>query len=341
MTRWRGLLWFVARRCLVAVPLLIGATLVTFFIIRLGDGNPAVLIAGPLADEEAVQAIERELYLDRPLIVQYGLYLRGLFTGDLGTSWESNRPVLTEIAERLPATLELVVLGMAAAVIVGVLVGFIAAVRRNGVVDHVLRVLTLGGISMPIFWIGLLLIYVFAFQLGWAPPPVGRLGLRDARPESITGLLVLDSILQGDWKALRSAVSHLILPVLTIVVVAGSTIAKQARSSLVEVLESDCVRYARAMGLPRRKVWGMALHLVVPTIITFDALTFGFVIGGSALVETIFSWSGLGQAGIRAIVSVDFAVVQGYVLVLAIISVLVYLIADVIVGVLDPRAMKR
>lgn len=341
MRRGRAILWYIARRLIVVVPLLFGIVLVTFLLVRLGDGSPAVLIAGPEATEETIRDIERDLGLDQPVIVQFGLYLKDLATGDLGTSWVTNRPVTSEIAERLPATLELVVLGMAMSMIVGVLVGFFSAVRRNRPSDHIARVLTLIGISMPIFWVGLLLIFFFAFQAGWAPSPVGRLGLMDVPPDRITGSLLVDSALHGQWSSFRSALAHLILPVATITIVAGSTIAKQARSSLVEVLDSHQIRYARALGLSKMKVWLMALHMALPTVITFTALTFGFVIGGSALVETIFSWGGLGQAGIGAVTDVDFALVQGYVLVLAIISVLVYLIADLVVGVLDPRTMRR
>jgi ABC-type dipeptide/oligopeptide/nickel transport system permease component len=338
--RSRAILWYVGRRLLVVVPLLCGIVLVTFLLVRLGDANPAVLIAGPEASEETIREIERDLRLDQPVIVQFGHYVKDLATGDLGTSWVSNRPVTTEIAERLPATLELVVLGMAMSLLVGIVIGFVSAMRRNRPTDHAVRVTTLAGISMPIFWIGLLLIFVFAFTLGWLPSPIGRLGLTELPPERITGFLLIDSMLQGEWATFQSALRRLILPVATITIVAGSTIAKQARSSLVEVLDSDQVRYARALGLSRIKVSLMALHMAMPTILTFTALTFGFVIGGSALVETIFSWGGIGQAGINAITDVDFALVQGYVLTLAIISVLVYLATDLVVAVLDPRAVR-
>ncbi len=335
MLRW------LVRRLLVVAPLLLGIVLVTFVLIRTGDANPAVLIAGPEADAEQIRAVEEQLHLDEPILVQFGYYLRSLVTGDLGVSWVSNRPVTTEIAERLPATLELVVIGMFLSVVVGTAIGFVSALRHNKATDHVARVVTLGGISMPIFWVGLLLIFVFAFQLGWVPSPIGRLSLLDTPPEDVTGFLLVDSLLAGQFDIFKSALWHLVLPVCTIVVVAGSTIAKQARSSLLEVLGTDAIRYGRAQGLSNTRIRLMALQLGLPTIITFSALTFGFVLGGSALVETIFSWGGLGQAGIGAVTDVDFALVQGYVLTLAVVSVLVYLVADILVSLIDKRTVLR
>lgn len=337
----RGLGRYVTKRVLLLVPLLFGISVLTFLLVRLGDTSPAALIAGPTATAEQIAAIETELGLDLPLPVQYGRYLSDAATGDFGTSWQSNRPVLDEISERLPVTLELITLGMVGAILFGVTAGLISAVKKKKAPDQLVRVLTLFGLSIPIFWLALLLILVFYSQVSWAPAPLGRIDRFVEAPPYVTGWLTIDSLLSGQWASFRSAAAHLALPVLTITVISGATIAKQARATLVEALASPAIRYARACGLPPRQVRSMALRNAMPDVVGYIGITFSLSLGGSALIELVFSWGGLGQLGLDAITSADFAVVQGYVLCMGVITAAVYLLADLVVAFIDPRVSLR
>ncbi len=331
---------YLVRRLGLLLPLLIGMTLVTFMLIRIGGTDPAAMLAGPTASQEQLDSIDHELGLDKPLVEQYGIYLANLARGNLGDSYISGRPVLQELAARFPVTLELVSLGMALAILYGVTTGFVAALWRGRTLDHVLRIVTLLGLSMPVFWVDILFIYVFFFQLEWAPAPLGRLDAGLAPPPRITGAYILDSVLAAAPADLLSAVGHIVLPVLTLGLIEGSGIAKQTRAQVLEVLDSDIVRSARACGLPRRQVWWIMLHNALPNLITFMAIVFVLMLGGSALIELVFAWGGIGQFGLNAITRADFAVVQGYVLALGIASALIYLVADLVVMAIDPRARR-
>ena len=333
----KGLGRYLLYRILLLIPLLFGVSILTFLLVRLGNSSPAVMIAGPTATEAQITDIERELGLDRSLLEQYWVYLQNAYQGDFGTSWVSNRPVLDEILEKLPITLELMTYGMIGSVILGLVIGVASAIRQRGVLDQVLRVLTLLGLSVPIFWLGLLLILFFYSQLGLAPPPLGRIGRIADLPPHITGFLVVDSVLTGRIGTAVSAINHLALPVLTIAIITGTTISKQARAAMVETLESPAVRYARACGHPEREVIWLAFRNALPDLIGYFGITFSLGLGGSALIELIFSWGGLGQLGLDAITKADFAVVQGYILVMGILTALIYLVADLIVVALDPR----
>ena len=341
MTRRTGVGWYVIKRVLLLVPLLIGVSFITFMLIRLGDSNPAVLIAGPTATPAEIAQVEEELGLDDPLLVQYASYVAGVVRGDFGESWLTRRTVVEELRERVPITLELITVGMFAAVIAGVGVGFASAMLKDRLPDQVARFGTLLGISMPIFWLGLLLIYLFFVTWKLAPGPVGRLDIFVVPPQRVTGFLIIDSVLEGNWEALRSYLAHLVLPTITIMLVTGATIAKQTRSGVVDVRNSAAARYAVAAGLPRWRIWRMILHNALPTIITFSAIAYSLGLGGSALVELIFSWGGMGQLGIEAITKVDYAIVQGYVLVMGVIVAVVYLLADLAVAIIDPRVSNR
>ena len=337
MRRVRRLAWYGLKRIVMIVPLLIGLVFITFMLIRLGSGNPAAAVAGPLADAQVIAQIEEELHLNEPLLVQFGLYLGDAATGNLGDSWIGKRPVTTEIRERLPITLELVTVATIVSIILGIGFGFISAMSKDKLPDHVSRVFGLIGISMPIFWLGLLLIFVFFAKLRWAPAPLGRLDIFVTAPEKVTGAPLLDSLIEGNWEAFRSIFAHMILPVVTIVLVVGATIAKQTRASVVEVRDSAPVRYARAMGLPRRRVWGIILHNALPSIVTFTAIAYSLLLGSSALVELVFSWGGLGQLGLIAVTEGDFWMVQGFVLSMGVITAFVYLLSDIVNAAIDPR----
>jgi ABC-type dipeptide/oligopeptide/nickel transport system permease component len=337
MTRARKVAFYLAKRLALLLPLLFGLSFVTFMLIRLSGGNPAVTVAGPDASLVTIHAIEKELHLDQPLLAQYAYYLEGVLRGDLGDSFVSQRPVAVEIAERLPITLELLVVAATFSVLLGVVVGFVGAMNKNHPIDHVLRIVSLLGISMPIFWLGLLLIFVFYFVAELAPPPLGRTDLLIELPPKVTGAPLLDSVLAGNWTAAQSVLGHMILPVLTIVLVFGGMIGKQVRAAVSEVKDSNAVRYAKACGLSRRRVWWIILHNASPGIVTFVAIAFSSMLAGSALTELIFSWGGLGQVGLRAVLFGDLWMVQGFVLTLGILTAAVYLVSDLVVAAIDPR----
>lgn len=329
--------WYAVKRTLMIIPLLIGVSLVAFFIIRLGNVDPAVLIAGPSASEQEILNVRDQLGLDRPLLDQYVTYVGNAVTGDLGRSWTTGRSVGSELRIRLPVTIELVTIGTLASVLVGLFLGFVAGMRERSLTDHLLRVSTLGGISMPIFWLGLLLIYVLFFLLRWAPPPLGRQSLMLPAPTFRTGFPLLDALLDGRPDIFASMVSHLALPVITMALVIGATIAKQTRASVIEVRHTPMVRYARAIGMPQRRIWWLVLHNSLPSVVTFIAIAYSLQLGGSVLIELIFSWGGIGQLGVNAIQRADYAVVQAYIFSMGVLAAAIYLIADLVIASIDPR----
>lgn len=328
---------YATKRTLMVIPLLFGVSLVAFFIIRLGNVNPAVLIAGPTASAAEIALVTEQLGLDLPLIQQYRSYLTNALSGDLGRSWITGRQVSVELRNRLPVTIELITIGTIASVIIGLFLGFVAGMRERSLVDHFLRVSTLGGISMPIFWLGLLLIYVLFFLLGIAPPPLGRQSLMLPSPTFRTGFPLLDALLDGRMDIFVSMLRHLMLPVITMALVIGATIAKQTRASVIEVRNTPMVRYARAIGMPQWRIWWLVLHNSLPSVITFIAIAYSLQLGGSVLIELIFSWGGIGQLGVNAIQRADYAVVQAYIFSMGVLAAGIYLIADLVIASIDPR----
>ncbi len=328
---------YILKRVLLLIPLLLGITAVSFALVRIGDQSPVSMIAGPTATAEQLAAIEQELGLDRPLLAQYFSYLNNLLHGDLGTSWVTGKPVLSDLTDRLPATLELVIIGMALSVTLGLVLGFLAAKYRDSAFDHVVRFGTLLMVSLPVFWIGIMLINIFYFNLKWSPAPLGQLAPIDVTPTRITGAIFIDALFAGPAATLQSATSHLVLPALAVGSAAGAAVAKQTRALIIEASTSDAVRYARACGLPERQVSRLKVRMALPGLVTFIAISFIAVLGGSALIELIFAWGGAGQYALQAITNADFAAVQGYVLIMGIIGAVVYLAADLLVLLIDPR----
>jgi len=335
----RRLLRLIIRRFFLSIPLILGASFVSFGILRLSKSNPAVLIAGPQADAATIEKIGNELGLSKPILEQYVIYLSHLFSGNWGTSWNSGLPVLEEIFRRIPPTLELLSFGLLLGVLGGVSLGFLSARKQGSFSDLFTKAISLIGVSMPIFWIGLLLISAFTFSLQIFPPPLGRLGLFDSPPERITGYYTIDALSAGQFALFFKIIHYLFLPALTIAIVAGSQILKQARASTLEIQNSEVVRFYRANGVSEFKVSKLILLLASPTILTSIAMTAVYALAGSALVELIFSWGGLGQWGLTAITSLDYSVVQGYVLTLAIFSTLIFLILDIVIALVDKRKL--
>lgn len=328
---------FILTRLGLVIPTFLGMTLLAFFLIRLVPGDPIETLAGERGIDPARHAALMKLYgLDRPLPVQYGLYLGRLLHGDLGRSMITNRSVLEEFIALFPATLELSLCAVLFALIIGIPAGMLAAVRRNSVFDHGVMAVSLTGYSMPIFWWGLLLILLFSVQFGLTPVS-GRIGVQYYF-EPVTGLHLIDAWLSGEKGALRSAALHLVLPTIVLGTVPLAVFARMTRSAMLEVLGEDYIRTARAKGLPPRRVIGLhALRNALIPVVTVIGLQTGVLFTGAILTETIFSWPGVGKWMIEAIARRDYPVLQGGLLLLGAIVMTVNLLVDLTYGLINPR----
>jgi len=333
---------YVATRALLVLPTLFGVTLITFTLTYLLPGNPALVKAGPLATPEHIAEMERRMGLDRPVPVQYWRYLSGVLHGDFGESAATGRPVLDDFLQRVPATLELTLASMAIAIGIGIPLGVLAAVRRDGAVDHVSRLLGVGGVAMPTFWTGLLATYLFFYHLGIAPPPLGRLSPGVIAPTAVTGLYTVDAILTANGRALASALHQLMLPALTLGFSVMAPVTRMVRATMLETLESDYVKAAWAAGLPRRTIiYGDALRNCMIPVITLIGVVFGFLMAGNVVVEIVFAWPGIGNYAVTSLLTKDAAPIQGFVLFVAVVYVLINLTVDLVYGIVDPRIRLR
>ncbi|MPZ26441.1 MAG: ABC transporter permease subunit [Micromonosporaceae bacterium] len=331
------LLRFVARRLLLLVPVLLGVVVVTFLLVRVLPGDPIRTILGPNATEADAAAARARYGLDQPLWRQFVDYLRGLGTGDLGRSIQSGGSVTSELALRVGPTLELVVLALAVALVVATVLGIWSARRAHRIGDHSIRVLALAGNSLPDFWLGLVLILVGYSVLGWFPAPSGRVD-PDTHLTPVTGADLLDAVLTGNGPAFGSALGYLALPVATLSIVIVAPLLRSVRASALEVLRSEAYTAAAAHGLPDRLLRrGYLVRAALSRLPALAALVFGFGIGSTVLVEYVFSWQGFGQWALRGLLFRDYPVVQASVLVIAAGYVLVFLVADVVHAMLDPR----
>ncbi len=331
------MLRFVLTRLSLIVPTFLGMTLLAFFLIRLVPGDPIEALAGErgIAPERHAELL-KTYGLDRPLLVQYGLYIGRVLQGDLGRSIVTQAPVLEEFTTLFPATVELALCAMLFAVLVGLPAGIVAAVRRNGWLDHGVMGLSLTGYSMPIFWWGLLLILLFSVQLGWTPVS-GRIDVKYFIEPS-TGFLLIDSAMASDKGAWVSALHHLILPTLVLGTNPLAVVARMTRSSMLEVLGEDYIRTARAKGLPAWRVVGLhALRNALIPVVTVIGLQVGVLFTGAILTETIFSWPGVGKWMIEAIARRDYPVLQGGLLLLGAMVMTVNLLVDLTYGIINPR----
>ena len=320
------------------IPILLGISIITFAITHIIPGDPLYILLSPYAKEEDVQKARVELGLDRPLYVQYGIYLNNVLHGDLGYAYRTRKPVIDDLKQRFPATFELTTLSLLLAVIVGIPLGVQAAVHRDTWFDHIIRVVSVGGVSIPIFWTGVVLIYIMYFKLQIAPPPLGRMGLSDIPPDTITGMYILDSILTRNWGALGTSLKYIALPAITLGFAMLAPIMRITRNSMLEVLNSNFVRTARSLGLtPNTVMYQDALRNTLLPIVTSIGLILGWSLGGEVLVEVVFSWPGLGYYAVNSILNTDYAPVQGFVLLTATIYVLVNLAVDLLYTAIDPR----
>jgi peptide/nickel transport system permease protein len=332
------MLGLLARRLAAALPTLAGVVIVTFVMTRALPGDPAAYFAGPAATQEAVEEIRRQLGLDQPLWVQFGAYLADLARGDLGVSITTGQPVLADIAQRLPASAELTLIGLLIAAGLGVPMGVAAALRPNSWVDHLCRVIATAGVSLPTFFTGLLLVYVFYYILGWAPAPLGRLDAFSSPPPHITGFYLIDSALAGDGETFTYAAAQLVLPALTLGVFALAPIARMTRGSMLSVMSSDFIRAARAAGLAGRTVViRYALRNALLPVVTTLGMVLSFLLGANVLVEKVFAWPGIGSYAVEALIASDYAPVQGFVMTMAALYVALNLMIDLAYQAIDPR----
>jgi ABC-type dipeptide/oligopeptide/nickel transport system permease component len=334
------MLSFLLRRLLALIPALFLVLVITFSIVRLIPGDPAVTLLGPGATDQQIAALRLQLRLDEPLPIQFLDYLTGLFRGDLGTSLRSGAPVLQEILVRLPATIELSVFATLLAILFGIPIGVLSATMPNSVFDHFTRIVSLVGVSMPAFLLALILQLIFATYLGWLPVS-GRMSSYIVAP-SVTGFAILDGLLTGHVDAALSAVRHLILPTTVLAAFLAATLGRFVRNTMLEMMSEDFIRTARAKGLSRAEVvLGHGLRNSLLPAVTVVGLQFAEMLGGAILTETIFAWPGIGRFMFEAIRNRDYPVIQGTTLVFALIFVLVSVLVDLIYGVLDPRVRRR
>jgi peptide/nickel transport system permease protein len=318
------------------IPVLLGVSIVVFFMVRAIPGDPAQIMLGQQASQEQVQQLTEKMGLDKPIFIQYGLFLKDAVRGDLGDSTVTGRPVTTELLVRFPATLELVSFAMLIAILVGVPVGVISAVRQYSLLDKSTSVLALTGISMPIFWLAMILVVIFGVNLELLPFP-GRLDPTTGIT-SITGLVLVDSLLTLNFAGFWDGLLHLIMPALALATIPMAVFMRMTRSSMLEVMHEDYVRTARAKGVvPWRVVSKHALRNAMLPTITVIGLQAGLLMGGAIITEIIFSWPGIGLYTYNSVVSRDYASIQGVALYGALLFVLVNLLVDILYAILDPR----
>ena len=335
------MLTYILRRLVLLIPVLLGLSMMVFVIGRLLPGDPVMLAAGPNASAQEMAALSAEFGLDQPIALQYGRYLAGLLQGNWGRSLQTRGPVLEDLRVYLPATMELVIAAMAIAIVAGILLGLVAAVWRNSWVDYLVRLLSLASISMPRFFLGLLLQLVFAMWLGWTALG-GRFPLTGSPPPVVTGMLTIDSLLAGDMAALLLALQHLALPAIAMSLSPLATITRMMRASTLEVLQQDYVLTARALGIPPGKLlFKHVLRNALSSTLTVSGLYFGWLLGGTVLVETVFDWPGIGLYATKSILTQDFMPVMGVVLCIGTMFVLFNLVIDILYGVINPKVQLR
>jgi peptide/nickel transport system permease protein len=328
---------YIGRRVLLTVFVLFGMSLITFVLSHVVPGNPARLLAGPHASQAQVDAFAHRYGLDRPLPVQYGTYVSGLVRGDLGVSITTRRPVLDDFRQFVPATLELVLAATLLIIVFGIPLGMLSAVKAGSFIDHATRLLTVGAVSMPVFWLGMVLQLVF-FKRFALLPVGGRLDLFDQPPPHFTGLYLVDALVSGDPRAFGAAFLHLVLPAITLAAGSLAVTARMTRASMRETLSTGYVRMARAKGLSEPVVLTRhALRNALIPVTTVLGLQIGALFGGTVLTEVVFSWPGIGLYAVSAIQNLDYAAIMGVTLLISVAYVLVNLAVDILYVFLDPR----
>ena len=325
----------VLQRVVWFVPTLLGLLVVTFVISHVIPADPVALIAGETATPAQVDALRKQLGYDRPLPVQFVEYIGRLVRGDMGTSLYTTRPIAEDLADRLPATIELTLVAMIASVAIGIPLGVACAVWRNSVLDHAVRVVTVSGLAIASFWLGIMMQLLFAMRLGWTP-----LGSRiqGFPPRGVTGLYLVDAVLTGDAPGFWAAVTHLALPAATLAFPALATLVRFTRAGVLDVMQSNFVLYERAMGLPRSViVWKYILRNALTSTVTQIGLLFGILLAGAVVTETVFDWPGIGTYAVNSIIRSDYNAVMGFTVWAGAIFIVVNLLVDVMQTLIDPR----
>jgi peptide/nickel transport system permease protein len=328
--------WYIIKRLLQIIPVILGVSLIAFALIHLAPGDPARTMLGQHASQQEINEIQVKYGLDKPLYVQYFVWLGDILKGDMGRSIISHEQVSIEITTRFPNTIELAISAMFFAIIIGVVAGIISATKQYSIADYSVMGIALFGISMPVFWLGIMLMMIFGAFLGWLPIG-GRIDL--LLPfNRITGFMVIDSIITGNGAALISVLRHLILPAIALGTIPMAIIARTTRSSMLEILRQDFIRTERAKGLSERKViYKHAIRNAMVPVVTVIGLNFGLLLSGAILTETVFSWPGVGRLVVDAVYARDYPLVIGCILVFALVFVIVNLITDVLYTYIDPR----
>lgn len=328
--------WYIVKRLAMLVPVMLGVSIIAFSLIHLAPGDPARTMLGERATQEQLNEIREKYGLDKPIYVQYGIWLNGVLHGDLGRSITTHDEVAKEIGDRFPNTMELAIAAMIFAIIVGVFAGVISATKQYSITDYTCMGVALFGISMPVFWLGIMLMMIFGVFLGWLPIG-GRIDLLIPF-QRVTGFMVFDSIITGNFPALISVLRHLILPAVALGTIPMAMIARVSRSSMLEVLRQDFIRTERAKGLSERMViYKHAVRNAMVPVVTVIGLNFGLLLAGAILTETVFSWPGIGRLVVNAVYERDYPLVVGCILVFAIVFVIVNLITDILYTRIDPR----
>ncbi len=331
------MLWFTVKRSLLMALMLGGLLAITFTISHIAPGDPAALAAGPDATQEMIERIRTEYGLDKPLVQQFFFYLKGILSGDWGRSINTTRPVWDDLVNYFPATFELVVISIAIAIILGVPLGVLAAVFQNTALDHAIRVISVSGVALPMFWLGLMVQLYFALQLGWFPLG-GQLGMMTEPPEPITHLLLTDALLRGEFSTLFEGLHHIVLPAVALCFPALASIIRVNRAEMLECLNQDYVVNARAQGLSTFRIVGLyALKNAMLPTMAMIGLRFGWMLGGTVLVESVFDWPGIGLYAVESAVNSDFEPIMGATIVLGFFFMMTNFLIDVIYGSIDPR----
>jgi peptide/nickel transport system permease protein len=334
------MLSFTLRKLLTVVGTMLGIAVLTFVITNVAPGDPARLVAGPNATEDMVETIRSEYGLDQPMVTQFAIYMKDLVSGDLGTSIVSTRPVLDDLLRYAPATIELVLVAMTLGVIVGVPLGMLSAVYKDGPVDHFTRILSISGVAIPAFWLGILLQLYFSVDLGWLPVS-GRLPLVTRPPDMITGSLLVDSLLAGNLKTFNTALSHMILPAIVLSFPCLASILRVNRAEMIEVLQSDYIVAARAHGISSRRIVVIyALKNALLPTLAMIGLRFGWMLGSTVLVETVFDWPGIGLYAVSSALASDFKPVIGVTLLIGFFFIIANTLVDLAYAWIDPRLRR-
>ena len=334
------MLAYIVRRILILIPTLFGVSIIVFLMLRLTPGDPAELLLGERATEEALEEIRQHLGLKEPLYLQYGMFIKRLMKGDLGETIWTRQKVWIEVKQRFPATIELSLVALMISCFLGVVLGIISATKQYSIFDYLSMLGALIGVSMPIFWLGLVFMLLFSITLGWLPLS-GRLSV-DVEIQVITNFYILDAILTGNWTAFKDAVWHIIMPAFTLSTIPTAIVARMTRSAMLEVLRQDYIKTAKAKGLSQFIVtFKHALRNALIPVVTTIGLQFGVMLGGAILTETIFAWPGVGKWMFDAVMQRDYMVIQGGTLFIATLFVVINLVVDCLYAIINPRISVR